>query len=133
MATGARDGGHRAEPSTPQQVDAESVNEQQVNSFSLGGGDASTQSLAGTGFTYRQDWGDRNGQWILNLNWGAIRNDSRVYVSISEFGTSGVRFIGGARYTVHNIAPHTGQISIWVNIENNSPIRLAADYLVINP
>jgi hypothetical protein len=91
------------------------------------------KSLSGTGFSYRHDWGDKNGQWKLNLNWGAIRANSRVFVAIAEGAPGGGKFLGSARYTLHNVAPSNGGVSIWVNIEWNSPIRLYVDYLVVNP
>jgi hypothetical protein len=90
-------------------------------------------SLSGTGFTYRHDWGNRNGQWTLNLNWGAINANSRVFVAIGEGAPGGGKFIGAARYTLHNVAPANGRVSIWVNIEWSYPIRLYVDYLVVNP
>lgn len=83
---------------------------------------------------YRHDWGDKNGLWTLNLNWGDIHCNSLVFVSASEFGGGQqCGFIGAARYTVHNIAPHEGQVSVRLNIEWDSPIRVHLDYLVINP
>jgi hypothetical protein len=91
------------------------------------------EALSGTGFTYRHDWGNRNGQWKLNLNWGAIRRDSRVFVAIGECDPAGGKFIGSARYTLHNVAPNNNRVSIWVNVEWRYPIRLCVDYLVINP
>lgn len=93
----------------------------------------STQELFGTGFTYRHDWGDRNGQHILNLNWGFVNPNSRVFVAIGEGAAGGGKMIGNARYTLHNVAPGNGVVSIWVNIEWGSPIRLYVDYLVVNP
>ncbi|GET37979.1 hypothetical protein [Microseira wollei] len=93
----------------------------------------STQELSGTGFSYRHDWGDRKGQWILPLNWGAVNRNSRVFVAIGEGASGGGKFIGSARFTLHNVAPQDGRVSIWVNIEWGEPIRLYVDYLVINP
>lgn len=92
------------------------------------------QNLAGTGFTYRHDWGNLHGQWILNLNWNAITCNSRVFVSASEFGGGDqCDFTGAARYTVHNVSPHAGTVTVWVEVEWNSDIRLHVDYLVVNP
>lgn len=84
---------------------------------------------------YRHDWGNLHGQWILNLNWGAINCNSLVFVSASEFsgGDQQCDFIGAARYTVHNVSPHNGQVSVWLEVEWNSDIRVHLDYLVINP
>ncbi len=114
-------------------VEEQSVNEQEVRELFKAGEEVSIQALAGNGFTYRHDWGDRNGQHILHLNWGAITNNSRVFVAIGEGRAGGGKLIGGARYTLHNVAPSNGRISIWVNIEWSSPIRLYVDYLVVNP
>jgi len=97
------------------------------------GASPGAQDLAGAGFTYSHDWGDRRGQWILNLNWSAVRRNSRVFVSAGECQPGGGKFIGAARYTVHNVAQTDGRVSARVNIEWNSDIRLCVDYLVINP
>ena len=102
----------------------------------LFGTDAPEPELSGTGFSYRHDWGSRRGQWILRLNWGAINPVSRVLVSIAEGAAGGPdagKFIGAARYTVHNVAPRDGGVDIWVNIEWDADIPLYVDYLIINP
>jgi hypothetical protein len=93
-------------------------------------------ALSGTGFTYRHDWGRRRGSQTLRLNWGAANPRSRVFVSIGEGAGGGLdngKFIGSARYTVHNVAPRAGGVDVWVNIEWGSDISLYVDYLVINP
>jgi len=118
-----------ASPYIEQTQDAD---EQLVRSF-LQRGEVGVQELFGTGYVYRHDWGDFNNQQKLNLNWGLVRANSLVFVAIGEGGAGGGKFIGGARYTLHNVAPQDGRISIWVNIEWGSPIRLYVDYLVINP
>lgn len=92
--------------------------------------------LSGTGFTYRHDWGLRNGQRVLRLDWPAITPRSRVLVAIGEGvagGPDAGKFIGGARYTLHNVAPRAGGVDIWVEIEWGAPIPLYVDYLVVNP
>jgi hypothetical protein len=92
--------------------------------------------LSGTGFTYRHDWGVRRGQWKLRLNWGAVNPRSRVFVAIGEGagpGPDNGKFLGDARYTLHNVAPRAGGVDIWVNIQWNSNIRIYVDYLVVNP
>jgi hypothetical protein len=100
-------------------------------------GSASPQpELSGNGFTYRHDWGARRGQWKLQLNWGEVGPRSQVFVAIGEgagAGTDDGKFIGGARYSLHNVAPRAGGVDIWVNIEWNSDISLFVDYLVVNP
>ena len=97
---------------------------------------AQEPALSGTGFTYRHNWGPRRGQWTLRLNWGDVNPRSHVFVSISEGAAGGPdagKFIGAARYTLHNVAPRDGGVDIWVNIEWSSDILLYADYLVVNP
>ena len=92
--------------------------------------------LSGNGFTYRHNWGSRRGQWILRLNWSAINPVSRVLVAIGEGAGSGPddgKFIGAARYTLHNVAPRAGGVDIWINIEWSSDIPLYVDYLIVNP
>src|SRR5689334_8561298 len=96
-------------------------------------GAASPKSLAGDGFTFRVDWGNKHGHWNLRLNSDAITKDSRVFCSASEFtGGDQSDFIGGARYTVHNIAPQDGHVDIWLEIDWNSDLRVHVDYLVVN-
>lgn len=93
-------------------------------------------ALSGDGFSYRHNWGARRGQWKLQLNWADVNPRSRVFVAIGEGNAPDVdagKFIGGARYTLHNVAPRAGGVDIWVNIEWNSDISLYADYLVVNP
>lgn len=100
------------------------------------GAAAPAPELSGTGFTYRHNWGARHGAWTLRLNWGALTPRSRVLVSIGEGAAGGPdagKFIGSARYTVHNVAPRAGGVDIWVNIEWGSDILLYVDYLVVNP
>ncbi len=86
-----------------------------------------------TGWGYRHDWGNYNGQGTYHLNWSAVKPGSLVFVSIGEGAHGGGKFIGSARYTLHNVAPGDGVVSIWVNIEWGTPIRLYVDYLVIDP
>jgi hypothetical protein len=74
---------------------------------------------------FRHNWGFRRGQWVLNLTSPLFKRGSLVFVSIGE-GVDG-KFIGAARYTVHNVAPNDGVISIWLNIEWGSPISISAD------
>ncbi len=83
------------------------------------------------GYTYRHDWGLRNGQSRLTLNWCAISPSSKVYVSITEVDANGTPFVGSARYTVHNVSPSSCKVTTWVNIEWGAPIRLIANYTVL--
>lgn len=111
-----------------------SVKQKDVRALLTAGSAAVAEDLSGTGFTYRHDWGNKHGQWKLTLNWGAVTRNSRVFVSASEFGGGAqVPFVGGARYTVHNVAPFDGGVVVWINIEWGSDIRVQLSYLVVNP
>ena len=89
-------------------------------------------------WSYRHNFGAMNGNRIITLIAPAGRiltPRSRVFVAISEGLAGGPdvgKFIGAARYTVHNIAPRAGAVDVWVNIEWGAPILLYADFLVIN-
>jgi hypothetical protein len=113
--------------------EAQEVKEQEVRQLFRTAEGITPQNLTGTGFTSRDDWGDKNGQWKLNLTWGAINANSRVFVAIGEGSPGGGTFIGGARYILYNVAPTNGAVNIWVNVECSSPIRLSVNYLMVNP
>jgi hypothetical protein len=101
-----------------------------------GGSDGAQPALSGTGFTYRHDWGRRRGQQVLRLNLPGVDRRSHVFVSIGEGAAGGPdngKFVGSARYTVHNVAPRPGGVDVWVNIEWGADISVYADYLVVNP
>jgi hypothetical protein len=102
----------------------------------LAGAAVSEPALSGSGFTYRHNWGARRGQWTLRLNIGGATARSRVMVSIGEGvpgGPDAGKFIGAARFTLHNVAPRAGGIDVWVNVEWGADIPLYIDYLVVNP
>ena len=120
-------------PQFPAAQENQDAKVEEVGQFGMSQEAASPAAFFGNGYRYRHDWGDRNGQHILNLNWGTITRDSLVFVAIGEGAPGGGKFIGNARYTLHNVAPNNGVVSIWVNIEWGSPIRLYADYFVFNP
>jgi len=84
-------------------------------------------------WTYRQYWGFRNGQWLLTLTSSRILARTNVFVSCSEVDANIVPFVGGARYTVHNVAPRAGSVTIRLNIEWPSPLRTQCSYLFVNP
>lgn len=93
-------------------------------------------ALQGTGFTYRHDWGMRRGEWLLRLGWNVIQPGSQVFVAIGEGvpgGPPAGKFIGAARYSVHNVAPRFNGVDVWVNIEWSADISLYVDYLIVNP
>jgi hypothetical protein len=102
------------------EVDAESI-------AATNGAGADAQAISGNGFTYRANWGLKNNQWKLRLTSTVFTANTRVFVSISE------GHVGAARYTVHNVVPENGAVTIWVNIEWSSPIQLYADYMIVNP
>jgi hypothetical protein len=109
-----------------------SVEEKDVVQILQGPG---VQDLVGNGFTYRHDWGNHNGNVLPTLHWGAVNARSRVFVGISEGAPGGPdagKFIGSARFTLYNVAPANGRVSFWAHIDWGHPIRLYADYLVIN-
>ena len=95
--------------------------------------DRRTLALGSSSYSYRQNWGYKNGWWVLTLNDSRITANSRVYVSFSEVDAFGNRFVGAARYSVYNIAPRKGAVTIRVFIDWGSPLRTVADYLVIQP
>ncbi|WP_137938147.1 hypothetical protein [Chitinivorax sp. B] len=84
-------------------------------------------------YTERIDWGNKNGWWILTLYDWRITANSRVYVSFSEADGGGNRFIGSAVYTIHNVAPRNGAVSIRVFVNWGSPLHTVVDYLVVQP
>ncbi len=96
-------------------------------------GPGKPKELYGTGYTERIDWGNKHGQWRLTLWDDWINCNSQVFVSATEWDQNGCGFVGDARYTVHNIAPFNGGVTVRVNIEWGSDIRVRLDYLVINP
>lgn len=89
--------------------------------------------ISGTGFTSRVNWGQKNGDWKLNLTSPFFTKNTRAFVSIGECDLTGGKFIGAAKYTLYNVAPNTGVVSIWVNINWGAPIWLCVDYLFVNP
>ncbi len=88
---------------------------------------AATRGLSGGGFTFRWDWGYKRGLWTLYLGSRYISARSRVFVSVSE------GHMGAARYRLYNVVPYNNGVAIKVYIGWWHPIRLYADYLVINP
>jgi hypothetical protein len=124
---------HAAAPASYAAVTAE-VRQAEVHP--LFGAASPQPELSGTGFTYRHDWGARRGEWLLQLNWADVGPRSQVFVAIGEGAAPGPdagKFIGSARYTLHNVAPRPGGVDIWVNIDWESDIAIYVDYLVVNP
>jgi hypothetical protein len=128
-------GGGRGAPFAISEQDVDKGAVRQIMAAAQGAG-APQPELSGTGFTYRHNWGARRGQWTLRLNWGSVSPTSRILVSIGEGAAAGPdagKFLGSARYTLHNVAPRAGGVDIWVNIEWGSDILLYVDYMVVNP
>ncbi|MBS1968578.1 MAG: hypothetical protein JST60_22830 [Chloroflexi bacterium SZAS-1] len=96
-------------------------------------GTASTLGLGAYSYSSRVYWGFKNGSWKLTLYDSRITVNSRVFASVSEVDANGYRIVGAAKYTVHNIAPRNGAVTIWITIDWGSPLRTVADYLVIQP
>ena len=102
----------------------------------LSGAGAAQPELGGAGLTYRHDWGLRRGEWTLQLDWPDVNPRSQVFVSIGEGAPGGPdagKFVGAARFNLHNVAPRAGGVDIRVNVEWEADIALYADYLVVNP
>ena len=94
-----------------------------------------SQDVAGISGSWRWDWGNRRGEWILRLNWSIISAKSAVFVAIGEGAAGGPtagKFIGAAKYTLYNVAPRAGGVDIWVGIDWASDIRIYVDYLVVS-
>jgi hypothetical protein len=93
------------------------------------------KDLVGTIFSYRHDWGALSGSWTLFLDWDAINARSCVFVSLARGTVGGPnvgKLIGEANSSVFDVAPADGEIAVRVRIDGEIPIRLCADYLVIN-
>lgn len=89
--------------------------------------------------TYRYYWGRKHGTWNLKFNWDAIRYDSYVVVTASEGtppdvsigGEVGQRFVGNAAFTIHNVAPHDGGVTIKLTIDWESDLDTYVDYILM--
>lgn len=124
------------DPGTQERADSSSTKGPWAVAEASVGAEGLQPALQGTGFTYRHDWGMRRGEWLLRLNWDQIQPGSQVFVAIGEGvpgGPPAGKFIGAARYTVHNVAPRWNGVDVWVNIEWSADISLYVDYLVVNP
>ena len=48
--------------------------------------DLNARDIAGTGFSYRHDWGQHRGKLILTLTWAGFTGATRVFVAAAEGG-----------------------------------------------
>lgn len=97
-------------------------------------GDITGSELFGTGLSTRVIFPDRiNGRVTANLTWSFVTRNTLVFASATEVGPDGTAFIGNANYTVSNVTPYDGGVSIIVNISWDSPLSLRVDYLAIQP
>ncbi len=97
--------------------------------------DAARADLAGSGFSYRHDWGRLAGRCRLLLRWDAIAATSQVFISIAEgfgAGPDAEKFAGTASFRLFDVTPTSGGIGVRLHVEGDGPLRLVADYLVIN-
>jgi hypothetical protein len=78
----------------------------------------------------RNPWG--NGVQVLPFNHNAIRANSRVFVSVSEFQSDAAlnRFVGDATIAVYNVAPFNGGFVARLQVSWDSPLNVRVDVLV---
>ena len=59
------------------------------------------------------------------------------FVSVGEALTLGDpdagKFVGGAKFTVHNVSPSTDLVVVWLTVEWDAPLPIISDYLVVPP
>ena len=93
--------------------------------------------------TIRKYWGRLQGKARLNYNWDAIKHDSTVIITASEYirtdpVRNDFRFTGDASITVENIAPHgppfdpNHGVTFIVNVDWGEPLFIATDITVLD-
>jgi papain like cysteine protease AvrRpt2 len=88
--------------------------------------------------TIRKFWGAFKGRVNLNYNWPIIDQDSTVIVTVSEYNSEKVRFIGAASIAVENIVPHgppydpNHGVTFAVNVNWGSPLNIVTDITVLD-
>ncbi len=88
--------------------------------------------------TIRKYWGAFKGRVTLNYNWPVIDHDSVVLVTVSEYNSNPVRFIGSATIGVSNVAPHgppfdpNHGVTFVVHVDWGSPLNIVTDITVLD-
>jgi len=68
---------------------------------------------------------------LIICNDRRIGANSRVFLSLSEFGARPTaRIVGAARMTVHNVSPHAGGVTAWIDVEWPNDLNVRVDVLV---
>lgn len=90
------------------------------------------RSLGAGSFTTYYTWRGNGVVQALRFNHGSINANSRVFVSISEYGTDAAttRFIGSASMQVLNVAPFNGGFLAWVVVDWSTLLNIRFDVLV---
>jgi hypothetical protein len=106
----------------------------------LGAADVEPEALAWPDFTYRHYWGSYRGWVDLTLNTSWITHGSNVLASASESSELATNtdpiphpFLGSARFTIHNVVPLDGGVSVRMYIDWGSPLYTQVTYVVVNP
>jgi hypothetical protein len=85
--------------------------------------------------SWRWDWGDKHGSWILKFNATFITPKTAVFVAIGEGAPGGPeagKVLGSTTYTLLNVAPRNGGVNIQIKIDLDSNLRLYVDYLAVS-
>lgn len=98
----------------------------------LGNGQDEDAELSATSFTTFYTWRANGVHRNVRFNHPAVKANSRVFLSISEYGADPktTRFIGAAKMDVLNVAPFNGGFFAWVEISWGSPLNIRFDVLV---
>ena len=92
---------------------------------------AAEPKFGGGSFSTYYTWRG-NGAVKLNCSNGAIRANSRVVASISEYNTDPTqnRFAGDAYLFIYSVSPYNGGVVIRFNVGWNSPLNVRVDVLI---
>ncbi len=98
----------------------------------LGNSQDEDVELSATSFTTFYTWRANGVHRNVRFNHPAVKANSRVFLSISEYGADPktTRFIGSAKMDVLNVAPFNGGFFAWVEINWGSPLNIRFDVLV---